>query len=91
MALKDFPLPWLLFFASGNPFTGSYRGLNYRLDPVKEDPEQERPNRLTVAVWEGERCSQLSEMRATATFSLERDGLAAAEDWLRSQYAAFAS
>ena len=91
MALKDFPLPGILFFISGNPFTGSYRGLNYRLDPVKEEPEQKNPSRLAVAVWEGERCSQLSEMRATESFPLDRDGLAAAEDWLRAQYAAFAS
>ena len=41
MALRDFPLPGIHFFVSGNPFTGSYRGLNYRVTPVKADVEKD--------------------------------------------------
>ncbi len=91
MELRDFPLPGILFFTSGNPFTGSYKGLNYRLDPVKGDAEKDITAHFTAAVWTGEKCSELSEMRATAEFPLDKDGLTAAEDWFRAQYQDFAN
>lgn len=88
MALRDFPLPGILFFTSGNPFTGSYKGMNYRVDPVKAKAEENISAHFAVCVWTGEKCSELCEMRATAQFPLDKDGLTAAEDWLREQYAA---
>ncbi len=91
MALRDFPLPGILFFNSGNPFTGSYKGLNYRVDPVKANAEEGIAAHFKAAVWTGEKCSELSEMKATAQFPLDKDGLAATEDWLREQYQAFAA
>ena len=87
MALRDFPLPGIHFFVSGNPFTGSYRGLNYRVTPVKADVEKDIDSHLAVSVWYGMLCSDLSEMAAQADFSLDTDGLAAAEGWLQQQYA----
>ena len=89
MALRDFPIPGILFFTSGNPFSGSYKGMNYRLDPVKGDAEKEVAPHLDACIWEGEKCSELSEMKAVTEFPLDKDGLVAAEDWLRTQYAAF--
>lgn len=90
MALRDFPLPGILFFTSGNPFTGSYKGLNYRLDPVKAKPEEDIAAHFAVCTWTGEKCSELSEMRATTEFPLDVDGLTATENWLREQYQEFA-
>ncbi len=88
MALPDFPIPGILFFTSGNPFTGSYKGMNYRILPVKADEEKDVSAHLEAAVWDGMLCSELAEMRATADFSLDTDGLAALKDWLRQQYEA---
>ena len=90
MALRDFPLPGILFFTSGNPFSGSYKGLNYRVDPVKAKAEEDIPAHFAVCTWLGEKCSELSEMHATAQFPLDVDGLTATEDWLRAQYQEFA-
>ena len=89
MALRDFPLPGILFFTSGNPFSGSYKGLNYRVDPVKAKAEEDISAHFAVCVWTGEKCSELSEMRATTQFPLDVDGLASAEEWLRAQYQEF--
>ncbi len=89
MALRDFPIPAILFFTSGNPFSGSYKGLNYRLVPVKADVEKDITAHINACVWTGEKCSELSEMRDTAVFSLDTDGLTAAEEWLRAQYKQF--
>ena len=86
MALRDFPLPGIHFFISGNPFTGSFRGLNYRILPVKADAEKDIDSHFAVSVWTGMLCSSLSEVEAEATFPLDTDGLAAIELWLREQY-----
>lgn len=91
MALRNFPIPGILFFTSGNPFSGSYKGLNYRIDPVKGNAEKDITAHLDVCVWPGSLCSDLSEKTATAEFPLDVDGLAQAEDWLRAQYTAFAA
>ncbi len=88
MALRPFFMPGIQFFMSGNPYTGSYQGLNYRLIPVKADVEKEIDSHLEVAVWYGMLCSDLSEMAAEAEFPLDTDGLSAAEGWLKAQYAA---
>ena len=89
MALRDFPIPGILFFTSGNPFSGSFKGLNYRLDPVKGKAEEDVVPHIDVRVWIGEKCSDLSEMRAVMEFPLDKDGLTAAEAWLQEQYAIF--
>ena len=90
MALRDFPIPGILYFTSGNPFSGSFRGMSYRLDPVKGKAEENITAHIDACVWTGEKCSELSEKRAVAEFSLDVDGLAAAENWLREQYTAYA-
>ena len=90
MALRDFPLPGILYFTSGNPFSGSYKGLNYRVDPVKAKAEEDISAHFAVCTWTGEKCSELSEMRSTIEFPLDVDGLVATENWLREQYQEFA-
>ena len=90
MALRDFPISGILFFTSGNPFSGSFKGMSYRLDPVKGKAEENITAHIDACVWIGEKCSELSEMRATAVFSLDTDGLVAAENWLQEQYAVIA-
>lgn len=91
MALRDFPIPGILYFTSGNPFSGSFKGLNYRLDPVKGKAEEDITAHIDVCTWVGEKCSELSEMRAVTEFPMDTDGLAAAEAWLKEQYAVYAA
>lgn len=88
MALKDFPIPGIHFFVSGNPFCGSLKGLNYRIIPVKANEETDTDSHLEVSVWYGMLCSELSEMAAEASFPLDTDGLSQTEAWLREQYKA---
>ena len=88
-ALRDFPIPGILFFTSGNPFSGSYKGLNYRIHPIKGDVEKDITAHLYAFTWTGEKCSDLSEKRSEAEFSLDIDGVAAVEEWLRAEYKKF--
>lgn len=87
--LRDFPIPGILFFTSGNPFSGSYKGLSYRIEPVKGKAEENITAHLYVFTWTGEKCSDLSEKRSEAEFSLDIDGVAAAEEWLRAEWKKF--
>ena len=89
MALRDFPLPGILFFTSGNPFSGSYKGMSYRIELVKSKAEENITAHLYVFTWTGEKCSALSEKRSEAEFPLDVDGVAAAEEWLRAEWKKF--
>ena len=89
MPLRDFPIPGILFFTSGNPFSGSYKGMSYRVEPVKGDVEKDITAHLYVFTWTGEKCSALSEKRSEAEFALDVDGVAAAEEWLRAEWQKF--
>lgn len=86
MAVCEFPLPKILFFTSGNFFTGSCKTMNYRITPIKGKAEANITAHFEVDVWLGEKCSELSEMVATAEFPLDTDGLTAVESWLSEQY-----
>ena len=89
MPLRDFPIPGILYFTSGNPFSGSYKGMSYRIEPVKGDAEKDITAHLYVFTWTGEKCSALSEKRSETEFPLDVDGVAAAEEWLRSEWKLF--
>ncbi len=86
MALPDFPIPSIRFFVNKNLFTGSHKGMNYRLIPIKGDVEKNIESHLEVAVWYGMLCSEKSTMAAEANFPLDTDGLASAKDWIIAQY-----
>ncbi len=86
MAVRDFPLPKILYFISGNYFTGSFKTMNYRITPIKGKAEEDITAHFEVDIWLGEKCSELSEMVASAEFPLDVDGLTTIENWLREQY-----
>ena len=88
MAVRDFPLPKILYFTSGNYFTGSFKTMNYRIVPIKAKAEEDIAAHFEASVWLGEKCSELSEMASEAQFPLDTDGLTAIENWLREQYTA---
>lgn len=87
MDVSVFDYPKLLFFTNGNPFIGSYRGMNYILTP-KQDKEAGESS-LQVAVWYGPYCSAMSEMVAETVLPLSEEGLAQSREYLAEQYAIF--
>ncbi len=81
MDAQAFLYPKLHYFKSGNVFTGSYKGLNYKLEP-KEDL-------LCVSVWYGPLCSALSEMAAQTEVPMTDEGLLQSREYLWGQYTAY--
>ncbi len=75
---NDFDIPRIFYFESENIFTGSRGNLNFRIVPDKEN--------MTVSIWHGFICSELTEMEATETFPLSEEGHAAMLAWLETQY-----
>lgn len=73
-----FTYPKLSYFKSGNPFTGSWKGLNYKLIPEEDT--------LHIAVWYGAYCSTVSEMAAETDLPLTDDGLTKSRQYLWEQY-----
>ncbi len=82
-----FAYPKLHFFTSGNPYTGSHNGMNYKLTPVID--KETKQGILKVAVWYGPYCSALSETVAQTELPLDEEGLAASRTYLAEQYAIF--
>ncbi len=87
MDVSAFAYPKLHFFTSGNPFTGSHNGMNYKLVPFvdKENDIKE----LRVAVWYGPFCSEKSEMAVETALPLTEEGLAESRRYLAEQYEVF--
>lgn len=75
---NDFDIPRIFYFESENIFTGSRGNLNFRIVPADGN--------LTVSVWHGFICSELTEMEATETFPLSEEGHTAMLAWLETQY-----
>ncbi len=84
-----FQLPTITFFVNGNPYSGSYRGMNYLATPVKADVEKDVEAHIILKVWYGPLCSDLADIVATHTVGLDTDGLVTATAWLNDQYAVF--
>lgn len=82
-----FAYPKLHYFKSGNPYTGSFRGLNYMLEPLKDKETGEET--LKISVWYGPFCSTASEMVATTTLPLTQDALEESREYLWEQYRIF--
>ena len=61
------------FYQNQNPFTGSYKGINFRILPGEE---------FTVEIWEEALCSSLAQNKQTITFPFTEDGFAQLSDWL---------
>ena len=69
-SVKDFYVPTITYFTSGNKLTGSRTGMNYKMTPI-EDKE------ILVQVWYGPMNLEHSELVCEQTF---------AESWLYGQY-----
>ena len=85
MALEKFPIPGIMFFINGNPFSGSFKEFNYIIKPVKADTENGVDAHFEVFTWYGKMNSELSEKQAESTFSLDTDGLSSLRAWLEEE------
>lgn len=79
-----FAYPKLYYFQSGNPYTGSWKGLNYKLTPKKDKESGEEA--LIVQVWYGPYCSEASDMVDEVTLPMTEEGLESSRNYLWEQY-----
>jgi len=78
MEAGAFTYPKLHFFKSGNPYYGSYKGLNYKITP--------REDMLDIIVWYGLYCSSVSETVAQTVLPMTEEGLENSREYLWDQY-----
>ena len=67
-SVKDFYVPTITYFTSGNKLTGSRTGLNYKMTPI-EDKE------ILVQVWYGPMNLEHSELVCEQTLDLENESM----------------
>ena len=81
--LKPIELPTLLFWENGNSWYGSCGQARFFIKPRKEEGE-EAP-KLTIQLWRGPMCMELSEILSTAAFPVSEEGLKQTIAWLEEQ------
>ena len=77
---NDFDIPRIFYFESMNIFTGSRGNLNFRIVPEGD--------KMTVYIWHGFICSELTEMEDSHEFALTKEGHGEMLEWLESVYSA---
>ena len=80
---KQFDLPGILYFASGNRYTGSVgtgieNGFNYAAEPGD--------GILNVSFWRSPVCCELAEDKTQEEFSLTAEGIEKASQYLEDSY-----
>ena len=86
-SVKDFYVPTITYFTSGNKLTGSRNGMNYKITPNKDE------GTLLLQVWYGEMNLEHSELVDQILFELkclEKEGMNQVEAWLYQQYGRYA-
>lgn len=78
--VKDFYIPTVTYFTSGNFLTGSRNGMNYKMLPQQEE------NSIQVKIWYGEKNLDHSELIAEKTFEMAQESMKQIENWLYEQY-----
>lgn len=81
--LKPIEIPTLLFWENGNSWYGSKGLARFFIKP--ETPEGADAPQLTVQLWRGPLCMDLSEILDTANFPVSEEGLAQTVEWLEEQ------
>lgn len=68
-------LPTLSHFQNGNGFLGSFETVRFAIEPPKE-------GEITVSIWRGKLCRELSEMEETKPFPETDEGIEDLKNWL---------
>ena len=79
---KDFYVPTINFFESGNILTGSCNGMNYKVTPKSNDEGK----LLRVQLWYGPMNLEHSDLVAQQEFAQSKESVQQVESWLRDQY-----
>lgn len=87
--MVDIYIPTLHTFAMGNLFTGSWKELRFRIEPVIVKLETKEvdftQSAIRVEYWHGPFCYEKSTMEEEASFPLTEDGRLAMKAWLESK------
>lgn len=84
----------LNFYNYGNPFTGSYRGMRYRIIKQKESKNDEgevlKPLGLLVVLWPEPFSFEKTDddLKQSRLFPFSQEGKEQAVDWMNEMYAA---
>ena len=86
--MADIFIPTLHTFENNNIFTGSCGLLRFRIAPTvvmatAKEVDLEASS-ITVEVWHGEKCYELSEIEEQRVFSMKDEGRAELKAWLES-------
>ncbi len=87
--MVDIYIPTLHTFAMGNLFTGSWKELRFRIEPVIVKFENKEvdfsQSTIQVQYWHGPFCYEMSTVEEQATFPMTEEGRAAMKQWLESK------
>ena len=87
--MVDIYIPTLHTFAMGNLFTGSWKELRFRIEPVIVKLESKEvdfsQSSIRVEYWHGQFCYEKSTMEGEASFPLTEEGRIAMKSWLESK------
>lgn len=87
--MVDIYIPTLHTFAMGNLFTGSWKELRFRIEPVIVKLESKEidisQSTIRVEYWHGPFCYEKSAMEEESSFPLTEDGRLAMKAWLESK------
>ncbi len=86
--MADIFIPTLHTFENNNIFTGSCGPMRFRIAPTvvmatAKEVDSEASS-ITVEVWHGEMCYELSEMEQQRVFPMKEEGRAELKSWLES-------
>lgn len=77
-ASEIFDLRNFYFYKSGNTFTGSLKGFNYKIEPSSD--------KLMAMTWHGKLCSELAEFENENEFPFTQEGFDEMIQWLEGLY-----
>ncbi len=77
-ASEIFDLRNFYFYSSGNDFTGSLKGFNYKIVSSSD--------KLTAMTWHGMLCSDIAEIENQKEFSMTQEGFDEMIKWLEDLF-----
>lgn len=87
--MAEIYIPTLHSFTMENVFTGSFRGLRFKIVPNVVKLTQKEvdfsQSTMTTEIWHGPYCYEKSTMEGSKTFPLTDDGRSEMKAWLEQQ------
>lgn len=87
--MVDIYIPTLHTFAMGNLFTGSWKELRFRIEPIIVETESKEvifsQSSIRVEFWHGPFCYEKSTIEGESSFPLTEEGRLSMKSWLESK------